>query len=421
MDKRWMDNYDIAKMHFDDLGSLDDVPGRTTLGCWLSKQKMLKSFDKLSSEQISLLENIGVKWGTVRELEWMKYYKYVNRYYDTYGNINIPYSYKVYDIKLGMWLYRQRVAYSAKMSNDKELMRLNKSTNNEIKLLDDLGMIWDTSDVSKMNSVPEIIVRYYVKKYFQDTIKLSANDFLGAELDVYIPSQKIGIEYDGVAWHRDNEKDVCKNQLCADKNIEVIRIREKGLPECRGSKNIFVKSADINDLKQAIKSVLALLGINEVDINIEKDMNAILMNHQNYLDFCWMSKFNEILEKHMVDGVASIKPNDMSESGTSLYNWLSMQRSEYRKGLLSEKHREKLESIGLILNPKEDSFEKGLQHLKKYVDKNGDAKVSIKYSCNDGYNLGKWVSHKRSDYRKGKLSQAHIDKLNDLGFIWRFY
>lgn len=39
MDKRWKDNYDIAKMHFDDLGSLDDIPGRTTLGCWLSKQK----------------------------------------------------------------------------------------------------------------------------------------------------------------------------------------------------------------------------------------------------------------------------------------------------------------------------------------------------------------------------------------------
>lgn len=39
-----------------------------------------------------------------------------------------------------------------------------------------------------------------------------------------------------------------------------------------------------------------------------------------------MSKFNEILEKHMVDGVASIKSNDMSESGISLYNWLSTQR-----------------------------------------------------------------------------------------------
>lgn len=351
----------------------------------------------------------------------MKYYKYVKRYYDSYGNINIPYSYKIYDIKLGMWLYRQRVAYSAKIANDKELMRLNKITNNEIKLLDDLGMIWDTSDVSKMNSMPEIIVRYYVKKYFQDTIKLSANDFLGAELDVYIPSKQIGIEYDGVAWHRDNDKDVYKNRLCASKNIEIIRIREKGLPECKGSKNIFVKSTDINELKQAIISVLTILDINEIEVDIEKDMNAILMDHQNYLDFCCMSKFNEILEKHMVDGVASIKPNDMSESGTSLYNWLSTQRSEYRKGLLSEKRKERLESIGLILNPKEDSFEKGLKHLKNYVDKNGNACVSAKYKCDDGYYLGKWVGHRRSDYRKGKLSQTCIDKLNDLGFIWCVY
>ena len=32
-----------------------------------------------------------------------------------------------------------------------------------------------------MNSIPEIIVRYYVKKYFKDTIKLLTNDFLKSE------------------------------------------------------------------------------------------------------------------------------------------------------------------------------------------------------------------------------------------------
>ena len=117
-------------------------------------------------------------------------------------------------------------------------------------------MVWDSNEINKMNSIPEIIVRYYVKKYFKDTVKLLANDFLNTELDVYIPSKRIGIEYDGVAWHKEKNKDISKNKLCHDNNVDLIRIREYGLPNVKGSKNYYVKSDDMNDLQNALKNVL---------------------------------------------------------------------------------------------------------------------------------------------------------------------
>lgn len=49
------------------------------------------------------------------------------------------------------------------------------------------------------------------------------------ELDIYIPSLKLGVEYDGDYWHslpRMIERDERKNQVCHQKGIRLIRIKE---------------------------------------------------------------------------------------------------------------------------------------------------------------------------------------------------
>lgn len=49
------------------------------------------------------------------------------------------------------------------------------------------------------------------------------------ELDIYIPSLNIGIEYDGDYWHslpNMVERDKLKDEVCKDKNISLIRIKE---------------------------------------------------------------------------------------------------------------------------------------------------------------------------------------------------
>ena len=53
-------------------------------------------------------------------------------------------------------------------------------------------------------SFPEFALVYYLKKYGVDVIH-SYKD-RGYELDIYIPSRKIAIEYDGSYWHKDKTK-----------------------------------------------------------------------------------------------------------------------------------------------------------------------------------------------------------------------
>lgn len=128
-------------------------------------------------------------------------------------------------------------------------------------------------------SFPEQAIFYYVKQYFPDAINNERTLLNGKELDIYIPSINTAIEYDGQAWHEDRKKDEQKNKLCEEKQIILYRIRERACwfwPETPYLKLISCLSRDINDLNEAIRSLLFSLGfIFEFDVDISRDEIAI--------------------------------------------------------------------------------------------------------------------------------------------------
>ena len=78
-------------------------------------------------------------------------------------------------------------------------------------------------------SFPEQAVYFYLKKLFPDTInnKLMIDRFA---IDIFIPSIKTAIEYDGRAWHNMGEesmsRDIRKYELCKEQGITLIRLQE---------------------------------------------------------------------------------------------------------------------------------------------------------------------------------------------------
>ena len=71
--------------------------------------------------------------------------------------------------------------------------------------------------------------------------------------------------------------------------------------------------------------------------------------------------------------------------------------------------------LGLIEAPKE----RGLWHLHDYVMNQNNARVPVRYISPDGFRLGGWVSRRRQDYRKGKLSPERVKKLERFpGWTW---
>lgn len=81
----------------------------------------------------------------------------------------------------------------------------------------------------RKTSFPEQAVFFYVKKVFPDAVSGYRDIFKDRmELDVYIPSERIGIEYDGFNWHNQStlNKEKRKFKTCKKEGIFLFRIRE---------------------------------------------------------------------------------------------------------------------------------------------------------------------------------------------------
>ena len=97
----------------------------------------------MTSEQIRLLNEIGMQWDRRYE-QWMYKYALAKKYYEYYGDLEIPAKFKTKNgidynedgIKLGMWIFHQRNSYNGKGTGI-----INYE---QVKLLEEIGMIWFT-------------------------------------------------------------------------------------------------------------------------------------------------------------------------------------------------------------------------------------------------------------------------------------
>ena len=114
---------------------------------------------------------------------------------------------------------------------------------------------------------------YYLIKYDLDVIHSYREK--GYELDIYIPSRKIAIEYDGGLWHKNRtKKDLEKNFKCKKDGIKLYRIRE-GLPPLNDSSVDYIVQKSQKDLEKAIEVIFSeIIGVN-IDIDLERDIIAI--------------------------------------------------------------------------------------------------------------------------------------------------
>ena len=129
-------------------------------------------------------------------------------------------------------------------------------------------------------SFDEQAIFFYVKKHFSEAINRHLE--LDIEFDIYIPSLKVAIEYDGIVWHKQKlSKDNSKDNFCKRNNIMLYRFRDPSLPLTDNAYTISCIDGDPKELKMGIIKLLELLGIsNSDDIDVERDTPKILAQYQ---------------------------------------------------------------------------------------------------------------------------------------------
>ena len=122
-------------------------------------------------------------------------------------------------------------------------------------------------------SFPEYAIVYYLRKYGLEAIHLYRAR--GYELDIYIPSKRIAIEYDGYLWHKSRTKqDLAKNYRCVKEGIKLYRIRE-GLPPLNDSSVDYIVQKYQTDLSEILQKCLSEIIGTDIDVDIKRDAIAI--------------------------------------------------------------------------------------------------------------------------------------------------
>ena len=197
----------------------------------------------------------------------------------------------------------------------------------------------------RQTSFAEQAVYYYIKKIFPNAINHYKEIFTnGMELDIYIPDIKLGIEYDGVYWHKkasSHEREKRKYDICKKNGIKLLRIREGKTEDNKypaADYSILMPSGEygIDALNHVIQLVLAKIDPqsnfwtrkdpchfwSDVNVNIDRDKYEIFAYLTAPVENSVFSVAPELITEWDYERNGKLNP-EMIKAGSSVSaNWI---------------------------------------------------------------------------------------------------
>lgn len=412
----WGTMYQYAKEYYKINGDLliptHYIVDNKDLGGWISTQR--KGYyhlgrHALSEERKKMLEEINMIWD-VKLANWLKYYQEARKFYDKFNHLYIPVKYKVNDLCLGKWLSVQRYNYRKAIKENTLSMMQEK-----VELLENIGMDWSINK-QKNTSFGEQILYYYLSQCFSD-IENRYNE-LGFEIDVYIPSLKLGIEYDGYIGHTNKEKDIKKIEKCQENGVVLLNIRENRCPMLEKG-NICIIDSTIEGYEKGLLYILAYINNNFglelcLDINIARDSQDIMDMYLMVINYNW-EKYYEEAKKYYKNNGNLLIPCRYSVNGLNLGYWIRRQRQGYKLKYGNRLNRiqiERLEDIGMVWDVKESFWDSNFKLIEKVIK---ETKLNITSDLKyEGVKIGYWWYEQQKKLEKNLLSKDKENRVRGL-------
>ena len=430
----WEYMYSVAKRYYETHGNLEVEKRYITeegysLGTWLNTQRLVnagKSRGILTAEQVEKLNAIGMRWESVRDISWEKYYAVAKEYFAEHGNLLPPITDKLYrGVKLSRWIaqlrsYRKSGICSAYLTDER------------IKLLDEIGMVWDVPD-------------YLFEKNYAALL-----DYYKENGNADVPSYYVTA--DGLrlgAWvfnTRSRKNGIGKGAELTDEQIK--RLDELGFSWEGRHKNTWDKAylavceykKKYGDLKIPVAYVTAdglALGRwirYQIDVGEklpdEKKEKLLALGVSFEKTDAWEEKFALLKQYYAERGDLKI-PANYVVNGVWLARWLAEQKARLngkstgrsgKKKTLTEEQAKRLMSLGVQKNVLNNDVLWQEQYVcaKEFFEKNGHLNIPKNYVSESGKSVGRWLAIQRKYKNDGNLSDERIALLDEIGMIW-FY
>lgn len=206
-------------------------------------------------------------------------------------------------------------------------------------------------------SLEEIRLLYFIRQIFPDAInrfKLKHKYTKNAELDIFVPHLKLGIEYDGVYYHNSEcmiNKDTNKNHACKELGITILRVREKGLEKMSNHDIIYdytLKNSHRNSFKEIIDFIINNFFLTQEELDninsLEYDKFEIgpeILDLYKEIEFksSLLSKNKQLSKDWNYNRNNGLTPDKIKPNSELLVWWICNNCSNEWQATIHERHR----------------------------------------------------------------------------------
>lgn len=373
-------------------------------------------------EKNRFIEKLNTRIIEIIGRNWDFWYGLTLKYKDEFSDPNVEYYYKTPDgFPLGKWQSRQRVIYNKdKLSTDR------------IKQLEKIGFIWDPLEEQFEKGFQETL--NYKESKGNPNAPHSYTTSGGFRLGAWQNTQRVRYKINKLSLDRINRFEVIgfiwnvmnykRNNLGWDHWHELTMKYKNKFGDVNVPANCITEEGYklgkwLCDQRNKYKK--GKLSTDRINILKKIGFKWEIQEKQRQEQF--EKGFQETLDYKDKIGNPNVPSDYITENGYRLGRWQGHQRDNYRKGELSSEKIERLEEIDFkwnIINYKQNNlgWDKWYELTIRHKDLFQNANANLRYITPEGYQLGKWQSHQRNNYKKGELSPDRIKRLEEIGFIW---
>ncbi len=423
----WDLMYEKAKDYYEQNGNLAvsyeyKTPDGYSLGHWLLTQKRVRTGDTpgiLSAERIAKLDQIGMVWGSYRDLAWDRNYEAAKEYYNTFGNLNVVARYVTKSgLNLGAWISNLRN------------IRKNRSqqrylTPERIQALDEIGMVWDVTDRLWQQYYGACLTYRQGHGNLDIPAKYVTSD--GLRLGTWINAIRSAYQRRKTSYHLLPEHIDALDELGMIWDKRSDRLWDKGYMEALEYRRVHGNLDVPSTFKTADGYLLGKW------IARQRDNSKLSAKRKRLLEDLgmvwkktdsWETRY--ALAKDYYDTYGNLNvPGKYTIDGIWLGKWLNEQQQIYhgkrKNKKLTDEQIEQLNEIGMSWEYRNtDAWENHYSEAKQYFEAHGDLLVPRDYVGTDGKKLNPWIITQRRYRTSGKLTQEQIDRLSSIGMVWQF-
>ena len=346
----WDHYFSEASIYYAEHGSLNipkryTTPAGLSLGEWLTTQRRVRAGQipgNLTEQQIARLDSIGMEWGNRNDAAWERGLEEARKFREQFGNLQVPAKYKTKDdYPLGKWINNAR-----KRRNDGKL------TEERIRQLDQMGMIWSVFDAKWEQGYA--LAMNYAAKHGDLNVPVNYTTEEGEKLGAWILNQRTAY---------------VKEMLSQD---QIGRLEKIGI--YWGNRN----DRQWNEVYGAAKRYF--------EANGDLDVPVAYVSPEGYALGKWVRR--------------------------QQYAYRNPEKSN---AILSQERIELLDAVGMQWE-KPDSWQHRYELAQEYKKQYGNLEIPAKYKTADGIWLGRWIYNQKRLLQSGseKLSEEQKKKLKEL-------